>query len=432
MPAATRRPRTTLPVERFTLANGLRVVLQPDRTAPAVCVAVYYDVGFRSEPKGRTGFAHLFEHLMFEGSVSLEKLQHAKLVQGNGGVMNGSTNTDYTNYFEVLPSNALELGLFLESDRMLRPRLTEETLQNQIEVVKEEIRVNVLNRPYGGWQFTLPEVMFKGFNNSHNGYGSFVDLESATVADAEDFFQRYYAPANAVLAVTGDLDVVKTTALIERHFGDITARPKPPMADTAEALPTKERRRTVTDAMAPSPMVAMGYRVPDPLARFDEYMAMAVLCEVLTDGEAGRLTQRLVKKDRTAIQMGGFLGPFGDPFEARDPTMLQIVAFYPGGEPDPLLDAIDSEIEAVAEGISEDEVRSVGTRMAARYLGSIDSIMQRGLTVAVLEQQRGRGELVNEIPAAFMDVSAEAVAKVAAEWTRPKYRAVLDTRPAAS
>src|SRR5688500_9134596 len=156
----TALPVPSLPIERATLSNGLRVVYQPDRSSPAVAVGVYYDVGFRSEPEGRTGFAHLFEHLMFEGSANLAKGEHPKLVQGNGGTMNGSTNLDFTNYYEALPSAALELAIFLEADRMAAPNLTEETLHNQIDVVKEEIRVNVLNRPYGGWQFELPAVMF--------------------------------------------------------------------------------------------------------------------------------------------------------------------------------------------------------------------------------------------------------------------------------
>ena len=160
-------------------------MLAPDRSAPVVGVAVLYDVGIRSEPEGRTGFAHLFEHLMFQGSANLEKLEHFRYVQSSGGMFNGSTHFDYTNYFEALPSNALERGLFLEADRMRSPRITEENLANQIAVVKEEIRVNVLNRPYGGFPWLdLPPRLFDTFANSHNGYGGFVDLESATVDDA--------------------------------------------------------------------------------------------------------------------------------------------------------------------------------------------------------------------------------------------------------
>src|SRR5919205_3822802 len=216
----SRIPSPTVELRRETLSNGLRVVLSPDRSAPVVAVGLHYDVGFRSEPQGRTGFAHLFEHLMFQGSESLEKLAHFRYVQGAGGTFNGSTHLDYTDYFEVLPAGALERALFLEADRMRGPRLTEENLLNQIDVVKEEIRVNVLNRPYGGFPWLkLPPVMFDTFPNAHDGYGSFADLESATVADAAEFFERYYASGNAVLAVSGDFDVAQATALVELHFG---------------------------------------------------------------------------------------------------------------------------------------------------------------------------------------------------------------------
>ena len=268
MPArvAAARPRVAFPVERFRLANGLRVVVSPDRSAPVVVVAVYYDVGFRSEPEGRTGFAHLFEHLMFEGSVHLEKMQHARLVQGNGGEFNGSTAEDFTNYFEMLPSGALELGLFLEADRMLGVRLNEETLANQTAVVKEEIRVNVLNRPYGGFPWIhLPPVLFRTFNNAHNGYGSFVDLEAATIEDAAEFFERYYAPANAVLAVVGDADPDAVQGLVERHFGAVPSRPAPTLPGWWEPPPDSERRAVHDDALAPAPALAVGYRVPDPV-----------------------------------------------------------------------------------------------------------------------------------------------------------------------
>ena len=213
MPRPVKLPAPTFDLTHHTLDNGLRVVVAPDRSAPVVGVAVLYDVGIRSEPEGRTGFAHLFEHLMFQGSANLEKLEHFRYVQSSGGTFNGSTHFDYTNYFEALPSNALERGLFLEADRMLSPRITEENLANQLEVVKNEIRVNVLNRPYGGFPWImLPGVLFDTFANSHNGYGGFEDLEGATVDDARDFFAKYYAPANAVLAVAGDLDVDETLA----------------------------------------------------------------------------------------------------------------------------------------------------------------------------------------------------------------------------
>ena len=303
----------------------------PDSSAPAVAIAVVYDVGFRSEPEGMTGFAHLFEHLMFEGSVTLEKGQHDKLVTGNGGVMNGSTRSDYTNYYEQLPSNALELGLYLEADRMRGLRLSDENVQNQIAVVKEEIRVNVVNQPFGGFPWILlPPVMFTTFANAHNGYGSFVDLEAATVDQASDFFDRYYAPGNATLVVAGDLEVDPTREMIERHFGPIPGRAVPPLASFAEPVPTEERRAIHHDPLAPLAAVAVAYRVPDPINEWEDYVAAAVLTDLLADGTASRLYQRLVKRDQLASHVGAMLGTFGDPFDVRDPTMLQLLAYHSG------------------------------------------------------------------------------------------------------
>jgi len=437
MPSRTRSPRLpapTLTVERFRLDNGLRVVLAPDRSAPTIATTVNYDVGFRSEPEGRTGFAHLFEHLCFQGSHTLEKGEADRLIEGNGGLQNGSTRSDYTNYLAMLPSNAIELALFLEADRMRGLRLTEENLRNQIDVVKEEIRVNVLNRPYGGFPWIdLPPIMFETFNNAHNGYGSFVDLESATVADAADFFDKYYAPGNAVLAVTGDLDIAKTTALVEKHFGDIPARPVPPPPDCREPVPTAEKRGTKSDPMAPMPALAIGYRVPDPIAGLGEFLASVVLVELLTDGDASRLHQRIVKTDRLATHVGGMVGTFGDPFDVRDPTMLQILAYHPGATADQVLAAVDEEIDKVASGSFEtDELQRVIVSIVSSHLRRLDHLLQRAMTVCTLEQQRSRAELVNELPALLASVTPGAVGDVASTWLRPASRAVLEVVPGAA
>jgi len=303
---SARIPATRYPVERFTLPNGLRVVLTPDPSAPVVGVAVVYDVGIRSEPEGSTGFAHLFEHLMFQGSENLEKLAHFRYVQGSGGTFNGSTHLDYTDFFESTPARALERTLFLEADRMRRPTLTVENLRNQVDVVKEEIRVNVLNRPYGGFPWLkLPPVMFDTFPNAHDGYGSFEDLESATLGHAEEFFTTYYAAGNAVLTVAGDLDVEAARAMVERHFGDVPARPAPPRPSFDEPDLTGERRQAYTDPHAPLAAVAAAWRVPDPVRDFPAYLTYVVLAEVLTDGDASRLVERLVLRDRTVTSVGG-------------------------------------------------------------------------------------------------------------------------------
>ena len=436
MPAAVSRRRSDgapLPSPSFdlhhvTLSNGLRVVLAPDRSAPVVGIAVLYDVGIRSEPEGRTGFAHLFEHLMFQGSANLEKLEHFRYVQSSGGMFNGSTHFDYTNYFEALPSNALERGLFLEADRMLSPRITEENLANQIAVVKEEIRVNVLNRPYGGFPWLeLPPVLFDTFPNAHNGYGGFVDLESATVGDATDFFHRYYAPANAVLAVAGDLDVDETVELIEKHFGGIPKRRRPVRPDFGEPPLASERRAVTTDAHAPIPAVAIGYRVPDPVAQLDEHLAGVLLSEILAEGDASRLQRRLVHRDRLVTDVSAYLGEFGDPFDERDPTAFTITAHYPNPESlERILAAVDEELARVAaDGLEPGELDRVRTRAVSVLFREMDAVLSRALEFAKFELIFGRAELISELPDRLTAVTGADVQEAAAALS-PERRAVVE------
>ena len=427
-------PSPTYPIERLSLPNGLRVVLAPDSSAPVVGVAVVYDVGIRSEPEGRTGFAHLFEHLMFQGSENLEKLAHFRYVQASGGTFNGSTHLDYTDYYEMLPSNALERALFLEADRMRSPRITEENLRNQVDVVKQEIRVNVLNRPYGGFPWLkLPPVLFDTFPNAHDGYGSFEDLESATVDDAADFFSRYYAPGNAVLAIAGDLDVAETTRLVERHFGGIQGRPVPVRPDFEEPDLTAERRASYSDSYAPLPAIAMCWRVPDPIANLPGYLPHLVLAEVLTDGDASRLQQRLVQRDRSATSVVGYMGFMGEEFEVRNPTALVLQTHLPpGGDADKVLLTVDEELDRLAsDGLDDGELARVRARISTQLLRNVDSVLGRTLQMAVHEQQRGDGlgaGLLNQLPGLLGEVTADQV-KQAAATLRPQRRASVEVIP---
>jgi zinc protease len=421
-------PAPAFELVRHTLDNGLRVLLAPDRSAPVVGIAVLYDVGFRSEPEGRTGFAHLFEHLMFQGSVTLEKMAHFRYVESSGGTFNGSTHFDYTNYFEALPSNALERGLFLEADRMRGPRITAENLANQLDVVKNEIRVNVMNAPYGGFPWIyLPGVLFDSFANAHNGYGGFEDLESATTDDATDFFQRYYAPGNAVLAVGGDLDADETITLIERHFAGIKKRRTPKRPDFGEPPLAGERRAEHHDPHAPIPAVALGYRAPDPVGELDELLAAVLLTELLSDGDASRLQRRLVQRDHLVTDIAAYLGEFGDPFDERDPTALTISAHYPdAGALDAILRAVDEELARVAEdGLEPGELDRVRTRLVSVLLRDLDAVMSRTLELAKFELLHGRAELIAELPERLAAVPADAV-RAAAAALQPDRRAVLE------
>jgi len=418
-------------LHRRVLDNGLRVLLVPDPAAPVVGVAVHVDVGFRSEPEGRTGFAHLFEHLMFQGSESLEKLAHFRHVQSSGGVFNGSTHQDYTNYFEVLPSAALERALFLEADRLRAPRLTQENLRNQVDVVKEEIRLNVLNRPYGGFPWILlPPVLYDTYPNAHNGYGDFTDLEQASLDDAAAFFDAYYAPGNAVLTLVGDLDPDETAALVDKHFGDIPARAVPTRPSFAEPPPDGERRESVVDANAPLPALALGYRLPDPQADLPGYLAHAVLASLLTDGEAARLTQRLVYGDELVTDVSASCGLMGAPLDARDPDTFTITAVHPGSvDPQRISGAVDDELATLAaDGPDPDELRRVTARWASSLHREHDRLMSRMLALGSAELVQGRAELADELPGLIAAVEPSAVA-AAAGSLRPDQRAVLTVTP---
>jgi predicted Zn-dependent peptidase len=428
----TRIPSPTVELRRETLSNGLRVVLSPDRSAPVVAVGLHYDVGFRSEPQGRTGFAHLFEHLMFQGSESLEKLAHFRYVQSSGGTFNGSTHPDYTNYFEVMPSAALERALFIEADRMRAPRLTAENLRNQVDVVKEEIRLNVLNRPYGGFPWiTLPPVLYDTFPNTHNGYGDFSELEAATLDDCAAFFDVYYAPGNAVLTLSGDFTVDAALELVQRHFGDVPARPVPLRSSFGEPPPEGERRHRYTDLHAPLPALALGYRMPDPAAGFEDYLAYEVVAAVLSDGDSSRLEQRLVHTDALVTEVGVGCGVFGAPLDARDPDTFIITAVHPASvDVDAVLAATDDEIARLAaDGPDPEELARITARWAATLFREYDRVVSRTMAIGAFELLHGRAELITEMPALVAGMTAEQVAKAASQL-RPDSRAVLIVEPA--
>ncbi|RSM86867.1 insulinase family protein [Kibdelosporangium aridum] len=415
----------------FTLPNGLRVVLAPDTTSPVVGVSVHYDVGFRSEPEGRTGFAHLFEHLMFQGSESLEKLAHFRHVQSSGGTFNGSTHPDYTDYFEVLPSAALERALFLEADRMRAPKLTQENLQNQIDVVKEEIRLNVLNRPYGGFPWILlPPVLYKTFPNAHNGYGDFTDLEQASLDDCAAFFDTYYAPGNAVLTVAGDFTVEQARELVERHFGDVPARETPQRPSFAEPPPQGELRGEHQDPHAPLPALAVGYRMPDPINDLDAYLAHLVLASVLTEGDGSRLQQRMVHKEALVTDINAGAGLFG-PFEARDPDTFSITAMHsPEVTVDRVLGALDEQLELLASTPpSEQELAKVTARWGSSLHKEHDRLVSRTLGLGGFQLLYGDAGLIYQLPDRIAAVTPQDVSG-AAKLLRPDSRAVLQVSPA--
>jgi zinc protease len=313
---------------------------------------------------------------------------------------------------------------------MAAPAITEENLRNQIDVVKEEIRVNVLNRPYGAFPWLqLPQIAFESFANTHDGYGSFVDLESSTVDDAADFFSHYYAPGNAVLCIGGDLDVAETERLVRRWFGQVEARPVPPIPPTGEPAPSSVRRAVVEDALAPTPALALGWRVPDPIGDFDSYLGSVLLAELLSEGDASRLERRLVHDDRIAIAQSSYVGLFGDPFDVRDATLLTTQVHHPAAVPaDRVQAAVHEEVQRIAtDGVGADELRRVQARTEAQLLRQADSVLGRTLGFAAAELVHGRAELAGELAVRMAAVTPEQV-QAAAGRLDPGAVAVLELR----
>ena len=320
--------RLQVPIHSGKLENGLRVVIAPDTTAPVVTVGIYYKIGFRLEPQGRSGFAHLFEHMMFQGSENAPKMQHIKLINSSGGVLNGSTMYDVTNYYEAVPSNAIERVLWLEADRMRALKVDDENLRNQRDVVKEEVRVNVLNQPYGGFPWLdMPPVAFRNWANAHNFYGDFADLDAANLVDVQKFFKTYYVPNNAVLLMLGDIKADEGMALAKKYFAEIPAGAPPPFADPAEPAQKEERERHVEEKFGTLPAMAIGYVMPK--RRTKEWCAMALLDQALHGGRAGRLYRELVLEKQIAVEAdGGIDDIFGyngpTQMTTRDPAQTRI------------------------------------------------------------------------------------------------------------
>jgi predicted Zn-dependent peptidase len=415
---------------RSTLPNGLRLVVQPLDGAPSVGVAVHYDVGFRSEPLGRTGFAHLFEHVMFQGSENVAPADHFRHVQASGGTANGSTHQDHTDYYQVVPAQALERVLFLEADRMRALRITPETLRTQTAVVKEEIRQSVTDKPYGGFPWTvLPAVLYRTHPNAHNGYGAFDDLDAATVAECQAFFDTYYAPGNAVVTICGDVDPGHAADLVARHFAAIPARPVPAPPALAEPVPQQARSGTHPDPHAALAATAIGWRMPDAGTGLDGHLAHMVLGELLTGRDTSRLKHRLVHRAPLATDISTSCGLFG-PLRARDPETFVCVAMHPRETTtEQLLDAIDTELAGVAAtGPEQRELaRSRALLTSATWRG-FDNIVARTRALGTYELLFGAPHLVDELAHRLAAVDAAGVAAAAANL-HPERRGVLSLVP---
>jgi zinc protease len=422
-----------IPVEHTTLANGLRVVASPDHSAPFVTVGVYYQIGFRLEPHGRSGFAHLFEHMMFQGSANAAKMEHIRLINSSGGLLNGTTNYDITNYFESVPSNALERVLWLEADRMRALKVDDENLRNQRDVVKEEVRVNVMNQPYGGFPWLdLPPVAFRNWPNAHNFYGDFSDLDAATLADVQTFFRTYYAPNNAVLLMLGDLDPAEAIVLAKRYFEDIPPQPNIPRADVTEKPQTEERRGHVEEKFGPLPALAIGYTMPPRGSQ--DWFAMGVIDRVLHGGRAGRVFRTLVLEKQIAVDVDGS----ADTIDANGPTQMVTRIFHkPEYSSNETIAAFDEIIRELQEkGIAEDELDPVKVKLRSDHYsmleGGMGSHMPRfGLMhyLACFTLFDGDPDRVNTILDGFLAVTPAQVQAAGRKYLVPPNRAIVERQP---
>lgn len=419
-----------VPVQNHKLQNGLKVVLSQDTTTPVVTVAVYYNIGFRIEPRDRTGFAHLFEHMMFQGSENLGKMEFIQLVQRSGGILNGSTRFDFTNYYEIVPAHKLETILWAEADRMRSLDITQENLTNQQGVVKNEVKVNVLNAPYGGFPWLdMPQYANENWFNAHNFYGDLDDLDAATLDDVADFFQQYYAPNNAALVIVGDFDYDDALAMVEKHFGDIASSPKEiVLPDISEPRQEEEKRASRLDPLATKPGFAFAYHVPERLT--PEWYAMGLLDQILLQGEDSLLHQSLVKNEGITSGVGGGINALlGNMLNYKGP-MLWLASFIHDEdvESEYIIQTIDSVIESVRSApVDAETLQRAKIKWRSSFYNDVSATFGFGRAdlLASLALFDDDPSSLNTFEAEIEKVTPELIQATAQEYLRSSNRTVL-------
>jgi zinc protease len=415
-----------LPVIRERLPNGLRVVMTPDTSVPTVAVTVYYDVGSRNEQKGSSGFAHLFEHMMFQGSENIGKGEHFIFVMNRGGSMNGTTSHDRTNYYETLPSNELELALWLEADRMRSLAITQENFENQRQTVMEERRQSYDNRPYMQSMLRVNELAYGDyFPYAHSTIGDMQDLVNAPLSAVQQFFDAYYAPNNAVLGIAGDFEPAKAMELVKKLFGGIASRPTPPYNPPALAPQTAEKVETMQDPLAELPAFHINYHIPPE--REPDHYPLDMLTIVLGDGESSRLYQKLVKGQELVQEID--VSTDG----RRGPDLMSIWAIMAAGKKaEAARKVIYGELESIAKkGITERELEKAKNRVRSSFVMSLQSNLQRAMRLSEFEMYWGDANLLNSEADRYLAVTAADVQRVAKQYFTPQNRVVLDVVPAA-
>jgi len=429
-PAAV--PAATIRFERYQLPNGLTVVLAPDRAAQVATVDVWYDVGARNERRGHTGFAHLFEHMMFQGSAHVKKGEYIELVQRAGGNLDGSTAADRTNYFESLPSNRVNLGLWLEADRMRSLAITPENLANQKEAVKEEKRLRVDNQPYVGSvqnAFTGAYDSTTCFAYGHTLIGSMDDLNAATVDDVRQFFKTYYAPNNATLVITGNFDPAQARRLVTQYYADIPRVAPAPPVRCDQPLNPGLSRRAVTDTKAPLPAVLASWRIPE--YKSADVPALTLLSTIMGQGESSRLNVAAVRQARAAVAVQAFLNPLGP---TRGPGLFVLLGIANQGvRPDSVERIILAEVSRVArDGITEPELTKAKNAFVAGRIGALQTALGRAEAIHTAYTFFGDPGAVNTDLARYQAVSAADVQRVARQYLVPENSVLtLITPPAA-
>jgi len=409
--------------KEFRLKNGLRVILAEDHSAPTYSICVTYNVGSRDERPGRTGFAHLFEHMLFQGSANVGKGEHFILVQNNGGSANGTTSADRTNYFETLPANQLELGIFLEADRMRSPSITQANFDNQRLTVQEERRQSYDNRPYGRTYETVIDTAYDNFAYKHSTIGSMDDLNAATVEDAAAFFRSYYAPNNAVVSLAGDFKTEVALALIKKYFEDIPAQPPPPAPDTSEPAQNSERRRTIEDAFAQAPRIDIVYKIPP--GNTADWYALAMLGQVLSSGVSSRLYQKFVKEKELA------LGVSAGPDERRGPSLFWFtINARPGTDLAALETLLYEEIARLQnEAVADSELDKVHMRLKRQRAQQLYSSRSRANTLGHYAVYYNDPKLINSVWRKYEQVSKADMQRAARAYFSERNRTVVTTLP---
>jgi zinc protease len=419
----------TPPTIKYTdtkLKNGLRLIVAEDHVAPVFSIAVVYNVGSRNERPGRTGFAHLFEHMMFRGSENVGVGEHFYTIFSNGGTMNGTTNKERTLYFETMPANQLEAGIFLEADRMRSLAITKESLDNQRNAVQEERRSGLDNQPYGHTFEAIDEQAIDNVAYKHSVIGSMTDLNAASVDDVASFFRTYYAPNNAIIAVTGDVTTARVLELARKYFEAIPAQPAPPAVDIAQAAQTAERRLSLDDALARVARLDISYRIPSNLSPDDD--GIDVLALILGSGRSSRFYESIVRQK----QLGTAAAAFAP--NSRGPRLFRISATpIPGKSLEDVEAAIYAEIERVKTGPIEDwEIEKARNTARRQFVGGLQSSLNRAIELAEYALIYNNPGEINTRYTRLDKLTAADVQRVAKQYLTSETRSVVITRPKAA